>query len=108
MAEQYEIRPVTREQAVCRTCGAVVEDIVQHDRWHPSAQPALMDAHHDLAALAKRLEATGNKVQIGTAAGVRLAAFRLIELADRAGREGPAECAACGGRGPCEVCGHAG
>ena len=48
---------------------------------------ALMDAHTDLALLAESLETkgrtSGNKTHLGTAAGVRLAAFRLIELAAR-------------------------
>lgn len=51
-----------------------------------------MAAHDDLAALAERLEAkartSGDKTHLGTAAGVRLAAFRLIELAGRADQRG--------------------
>lgn len=47
----------------------------------------LIGAHDDLAATAQRLEdkarASNDKTHLGTAAGVRLAAFRLIELATR-------------------------
>ena len=55
-------------------------------------EAALMAAHDDLAALAQRLEtkarASGDKTHLGTAAGVRLAAFRLIELAEGIGETG--------------------
>lgn len=61
----------------------------------PAAQEresVLMAAHDDLAALAQRLETrartSGDKTHLGTAAGVRLAAFRLIELAEGAGGTG--------------------
>lgn len=50
---------------------------------------ALMSARDAIAKVAERLEETakrtGDKTHLGTAAGVRLACLRLIELADKAG-----------------------
>lgn len=50
---------------------------------------ALMSARDTIAKVAERLEETakrtGDKAHLGTAAGVRLACLRLIELADKAG-----------------------
>jgi hypothetical protein len=58
-----------------------------------AAADALMAARDDLVRTADRLRAkareTGDKTHFGTAAGVSLACFRLVELADRAAR--PAE-----------------
>lgn len=57
----------------------------------PTAAEALMAARDDLNGVAKRLRAkaveTGDKEHFGLqAAGVQLACFRLVELADKAGQ----------------------
>lgn len=57
----------------------------------PTAAEALMAAREDLNGVAKRLRAkaveTGDKEHFGLqAAGVQLACFRLVELADKAGQ----------------------
>ncbi|MEO3922686.1 hypothetical protein ABGB07_02205 [Micromonosporaceae bacterium B7E4] len=55
-----------------------------------AAEDALMAARDDLVGVADRLRAkareTGDKAHVGMAAGVDLACFRLVELADRAAR----------------------
>jgi hypothetical protein len=52
------------------------------------AAAGLMAAHDDLAAKAQRIgeqaQAGDDKTHLGTAAGLWLAAFRVIELADQA------------------------
>jgi hypothetical protein len=55
-----------------------------------AAADALMAARDDLALTADRLRTkardSGDRTHLGTAAGVSLACFRLVELADRATR----------------------
>ncbi|MEO3929256.1 hypothetical protein ABGB07_36205 [Micromonosporaceae bacterium B7E4] len=75
--------------ALGRRIRAEVERIYIAGRTAAAAD-ALMAARDDLHGVADRLRVkakdSGDKTHVGTAAGVDLACFRLVELADRAAR----------------------